>query len=86
VTFGSTNPKVVVSKKAFNLKMKNGQFMKITATIVPVFSTNLERKPIKALMEPDVAQIQQSVDLADTLPTKTKMITHRRSHWKRFLP
>jgi len=39
VTFGSTNPKVPVSKKtAFNLKMKNGHFMEITANIVPSIS------------------------------------------------
>jgi len=73
VTFGLTNPKVPVSKKtAFNLKMKNSHFMKITANIVPVICNNLERKPLKALMEPDVALILQSVDLADTLPTKNE--------------
>ena len=52
--------------------MKNGQFIEITANIVPVISNNHERKPLKDLMEPDVAQILQSVDLADMLPTKTK--------------
>jgi len=52
--------------------MKNGQFMELTANIVPVISNNLERKPLKALMEPDVARILQSVDLADTLATKNE--------------
>jgi len=39
VKYGLTNTKVIVSKKiAFNLKMKNGQFMEIPANIVPVIS------------------------------------------------
>ena len=53
--------------------MKNGQFIEITANIVPVISNNYERKPLKDLMEPDVAQILQSVALADSLPTKNEI-------------
>jgi len=71
VTFGSTKPQHVKTKRTkIKLKLKDGSCVEITANVVPVISGELNRKPVSSLQKASVAQILQSVDLADSFPTK----------------
>ena len=71
VTFGSAKPQSIKTKSTkLNIKLKNGDMLKITANVVPLISSDIHRQPVKSLQKKEMLQLLQSVVLADTLPSK----------------
>lgn len=74
-TFGSKNIQKISTKYTkVSVKLKNGNKKEITVNIVPFISGELQRRPVKDLLESErVHDIIDSVQLADSLPTEDEM-------------
>lgn len=69
VTFGNSKPKVVKTySTTLSLKLNNGEFMNISANIVPVISGDLQRKKIDMSSADNLKHLLKSLDLADSIP------------------
>ena len=76
VTFGSSQSKVIKTHlTTVCLKLKNGEFMKIKASIVPVISGNIQRKTLDISSMSELDYLVKSIDLADILPSKAESTT-----------
>ncbi|KAH3806583.1 hypothetical protein DPMN_134906 [Dreissena polymorpha] len=70
LTFGSKTPKVIKTLSTqLNLKLKNGEYMTISANIVPEITGCVECKRLNLSECPELQQTLTNVDLADTIPT-----------------
>ena len=58
-----------------SIKLNNGQYLDITANIVPVISGTVQRKPMTLCSSKNMEHLVKSLDLADTIPFETKSST-----------
>lgn len=73
VTFGSSESRVVKTYlTTLSLKLNNGELLTINANIVPVISGDLQRRTIDGATLRSMDHLIKSLDLADTLPTKSE--------------
>lgn len=73
VTFGSKETKVIKTySTTVTLRLNNGQYMDVSASIVPVISGNIQRKRFDIGSMENLEHILNSVDLADTIPTENE--------------
>ena len=76
VTFGSDRPKVVkTTQTRLSVKLNNGQYMDITANLVPVISGTVQRNSINLCSSKNIEHLVKSLDLADTIPLETESST-----------
>ena len=76
VTFGSDRPKVVkTTQTRLSVKLNNGQYMDITANIVPVISGTVQRNSMNLCSSKNIEHLVKSLDLADTIPLETESST-----------
>ena len=76
VTFGSDKPKVVkTTQTRLSVKLNNGQYMDITANIVPVISGTVQRNSMNLCSSKNIELLVKSLDLADTIPLETESST-----------
>ena len=70
-TFGSDKTKLVKTKqRKLSIKLQN-----ITANIVPVISSSVQRRSIKLQSQYELRHILSSLNLADTVPTENESST-----------
>ncbi|MCG7879441.1 MAG: hypothetical protein N0C90_24385, partial [Candidatus Thiodiazotropha endolucinida] len=73
VTFGSNKPKSIkTSQTRLSIKLNNGQYLDITANIVPVISGSVQRKALKFCDSQNIDHLVRSLDMADTIPSETE--------------
>ena len=73
VTFGSEKPQIIKTVQTkLSLKLKNGQYLEISANIVPVISGTVQRKAIKFCLSENIDHLVSSLDLADRIPRESE--------------
>ena len=76
VTFGCDRPKSVkTAQTKLSIKLNNGQYLDITANIVPVISGTVQRKAMTLCSSKNMEHLVKSLDLADTIPFETESST-----------
>ena len=76
VTIGCDRPKTVkTAQTKLSIKLKNGQYLDITANIVPVISETVQRKAMILCSSKNMEHLVKSLDLADTIPLETELST-----------
>ena len=72
-TFGGSQAKIIkTDMTSFNLKLKSGKYMKISANVVPVISGNVQRNTLEPSLHHYFCVFVETLDLADTLPNDTE--------------
>ena len=72
-TFGSdTLQTIKTTQTKLNIKLKNGQFLEISANIIPVISGTVQRKAMKIRSSENLEHLVSSLDLADTIPRESE--------------
>ena len=73
MTFGSDKPKTVKTVQTkWSIRLNNGQYLDISANIVPVISGSVQRKALRFYDSQNIDNLVKSLDMADTIPTKTE--------------
>ena len=76
VTFGCDRPKTVkTAQTKLSIKLNNGQYLDVTANIVPVISGTVQRKAMTLCSSKNMEHLVKSLDLADTIPLETESST-----------
>ena len=76
VTFGCDRPKTVkTAQTKLSIKLNNGQYLAVTANIVPVISGTVQRKAMTLCSSKNMEHLVKSLDLADTIPLETESST-----------
>ena len=76
VTFGSDKPKKVKTiQTKLSIKLNNGQYLDISANIVPEISGTVQRKAFKFRSSENLDHLVQSLDMADSIPSETESST-----------
>jgi len=72
-TFGGEEAKVLKTQvTTVNLKLKNGQYMRLQANMVPVISGHVRRSALNAENMNNLRELANSLNLADCLPDGTE--------------
>ena len=72
-TFGSDRSKVIkTSSTTLSLKINNGQYMEVTANIVPVISGNIVRRQVDMSSLGPLEHLIRGMEFADTLPKENE--------------
>ena len=75
-TFGSQDSKTMrMASTNLYLRLKNGQYMRLSASIVPLISDNIHRKQLDVKVVKNLDHLLCSVDLADTIPKENETTT-----------
>ena len=75
-TFSSQDSKTMrMASTNLYLKLKNGQHMRLSASIVPLISGNIHRKQLAIKVVKNLDHLLCSVDLADTIPKENETTT-----------
>ena len=75
-TFGSDKTKLIKTKHTrLSIKLQNGEYLDITANIVPVISSSVQRRSVKLQSQDEFRHIVTSLSLADTIPTENESST-----------
>lgn len=70
MTFGSEKPKVVKTRsRKLSLKLKNGQYMAVSANIVPNITGTITHKPIRRQSPVKFKELTRNLSLADSIPS-----------------
>jgi len=70
-TFGCAKTKVIKTKSTtIGIKLSNGSNITLTANIVPTISGTVHRRPLPVFVSNQMEYLVNSVQLADTIPTK----------------
>ena len=73
MTFGSDKPKTVKTVQTkLSIKLNNGQYLDIVATIVPVLSGSVQRKALRFCNSQNIDHLVRSLDMADSIPSETE--------------
>ena len=73
VTFGSDKPKTVKTVQTkLCIRLNNGQYLEISANIVPVISGSVQRKALRMCNSQNIDHLVRSLDMADTIPSETE--------------
>ena len=73
VTFGSEKPQIIKTVQTkLSLKLKNGQYLEISANIVPVISGTVQRKAMKFCLSENIDHLVSSLELADSIPRESE--------------
>ena len=73
VTFGSDKPKTVkIVQTKLCIRLNNGQYLEISANIVPVISGSVQRKALRMCYSQNIDHLVRSLDMADTIPSETE--------------
>ena len=76
VAFGSDKPKTVKTiQTKLSIKLNNGQYLDISANIVPVISGTVQRKASKFHSSENLDHLVRSLDTADSIPSETESST-----------
>ena len=76
VTFGSDKPKTVKTVQTkFSIKLNNGQYLDISANIVPIINGTVQRKPSKFHTSENLDHLVRSLDMADSISSETESST-----------
>ena len=76
VTFGCDRPNSVkTAQTKLSIKVKNGQYLDITANIVPVINGTVQCKAMTLCSSKNMEHLVKSLDLADTIPFETESST-----------
>ena len=82
VTFGSDKPKTVKTVQTkLRLKLNNGEYLEISANIVPVISGSVQRKALKFCNSQNIEHLVKILDMADSIPSET-VFRYRATHRK----
>ncbi|MEW8547947.1 MAG: aspartyl protease family protein, partial [Candidatus Thiodiazotropha sp.] len=74
-TFGTETPKVIkTASTEISLKLNNGDYLNLSANIVPTISGTIQRKSIRLSME-NLGHLVKSVELADSIPSENESST-----------
>ena len=75
-TFGSQDSKTMrMASTNLYLRLKNGQYMRLSASIVPLISDNIHRKQLDVKVVKNLDHLLCSVDLADTILKENETTT-----------
>lgn len=70
VTFGSEKQKVIKTcTTLIHVKLNKGEYLEISANIVPVISGNIRRKQLSVHSNENLQHLLKSLDMSDTIPT-----------------
>ena len=73
VTFGSDKPKTVKTVQTkLCIRLNNGQYLEISANIVPVISGSVQRKALRMCNSQNIDNLVRSLDMADTISSETE--------------
>jgi len=73
LTFGSDRSKVVKTRETtVKLKLKDGSYISMCVSVVPIITGSSERKPVSLYNNARFKEIAKDLILADTIPTRSE--------------
>ncbi|XP_053388626.1 uncharacterized protein LOC128551737 [Mercenaria mercenaria] len=76
ITFGSRNEKVIQTKSTkIDIKLQNGEYMTLTANIVPNITGTISRKAVRLKSQSKFDSLTKDLILADNIPTHNETET-----------
>ena len=76
ITIGSDKPKTVkTTQTQLSIKLNNGEYLQVSANIVPIISGTVQRKAIKFHSSKNLVHLVRSLDMADSILSETDSST-----------